>query len=207
MSAEANVSDQLLRPNGPIKAIAVVAVPPLTNPARQEVIAHITQGLLRVGCAVVKHEPPAALPLEDGLRYDPMKDYRALLDHVVAHVPTRPLWAVGYGEGAYLALHAGAKHRKVQVLLGIATPAETLDFSTMKRSKKPKFLIHGERDEVCTLKGLRRFYGQLSEPRDVAIIDSADHAFDGHASEIADAIEELLGDFDIAAYRNWPHEA
>ena len=39
------------------------------------------------------------------------------------------------------------------------------------------------------------FYGQLPEPKELAVIDAADHLFDGHVSEVGDAIEELLGDY------------
>jgi alpha/beta superfamily hydrolase len=43
---------------------------------------------------------------------------------------------------------------------------------------------------------VRLFYTELSEPRELIAIDGADHAFDGHASELADAIEDLLADIE-----------
>jgi putative redox protein len=61
---------------------------------------------------------------------------------------------------------------------------------------KPTFLIHGERDEVIPLKEIRKFYGQLSEPKELVVIDGADHLFDGKVSEVGDGIEDLLQDFD-----------
>ena len=64
----------------------------------------------------------------------------------------------------------------------------------MIAAAKPTFLIHGERDELIPLKDARRFYGQLSEPKELVVIDGADHPFDGKGSEAGDAIADLLQD-------------
>ena len=39
------------------------------------------------------------------------------------------------------------------------------------------------------------FYGQLHEPKELVVIDAADHLFEGKAAEVGEALEELLGDF------------
>jgi alpha/beta superfamily hydrolase len=51
---------------------------------------------------------------------------------------------------------------------------------------------HGERDLLCTAKAAQRFYGTLAEPRELVVVDGADHFFDGHVGELADAIVDLL---------------
>jgi alpha/beta superfamily hydrolase len=62
-------------------------------------------------------------------------------------------------------------------------------------SRKAKFFIHGERDELIPLKEVREFYAQALEPKELVVIDAADHLFDGKVSEVGDAIEDLLGDW------------
>jgi hypothetical protein len=62
-------------------------------------------------------------------------------------------------------------------------------------SRKPKFFVHGERAEVSSLKDIRAFYARAAEPKELAVIDAADHVFDGKVGEVADAIEDLLGDW------------
>ena len=62
-------------------------------------------------------------------------------------------------------------------------------------STKPKFIVHGEEDELIALKTVRQFYAGLPEPREFVQIDRANHLFDGQASEVGDALEELLADF------------
>jgi fermentation-respiration switch protein FrsA (DUF1100 family) len=56
-------------------------------------------------------------------------------------------------------------------------------------------LIHGELDELIPLRDVRRFYGLLEEPKELIVIDGADHVFDGRTSELGDAIEECLAGF------------
>ena len=50
-------------------------------------------------------------------------------------------------------------------------------------SPKPKFFIHGARDELCPLKDMREFYARAAEPKELAV------------GEVADPIEDLLGDW------------
>ena len=42
---------------------------------------------------------------------------------------------------------------------------------------------------------MREFYARAAEPKELVVIDTADHLFDGKVSEVAEAIEELFGDW------------
>ncbi len=83
----------------------------------------------------------------------------------------------------------------VTALIGIACPVNRYDFSAVVAAGRPTFLIHGERDELIPLQEIRRFYALLSEPKELVVIDGADHLFDGKVSEVGEAIEDLLQDF------------
>ena len=67
-------------------------------------------------------------------------------------------------------------------------------FPLTLESEKPKFIVQGERDELCSVKDMWAFYGKLKEPKELVVIDGADHLFDGMTSEVGDALEDLLGD-------------
>jgi alpha/beta superfamily hydrolase len=127
------------------------------------------------------------------------EDYRAALDEMSRRYPGLPLWAAGFSFGSWIALEQGASDDRVKVLIGIAPPVEGrgYEFPRTLASTKPKFLIQGERDEICPLSALRRFYARLQEPKELVVIDGADHLFDGKTSEVGDAIEDLLADFDV----------
>jgi alpha/beta superfamily hydrolase len=40
-----------------------------------------------------------------------------------------------------------------------------------------------------------QFYARLEEPKELVVIDGADHLFDGKTQEVGEALEELLSDF------------
>ena len=106
------------------------------------------------------------------------------------------VWTGGMSFGAWVAMTVGAADPHVTALIGVSPPVNKYNFSEVTAAAKPTFIIHGERDELIPLKEVRRFYGLLSEPKELVVIDGADHLFDGKASEVGDAVEDLLQDFD-----------
>ena len=74
-------------------------------------------------------------------------------------------------------------------------PVNKYDFERWRASAKPKFFIHGELDEICGCREISAFYARAAEPKELVVIDGADHLFDGKVSEVADAVEDLLGDW------------
>jgi alpha/beta superfamily hydrolase len=125
------------------------------------------------------------------------EDFKAALDYMSARYPDRPLWSAGFSFGAWIALETGAVDDRVRALIGIAPPVarEGYDFSNTKGSVKPKFFIQGEADDICLLQDMWKFYSELPEPKELVIIDTADHLFDGHTTEVGEAIEDLVKDF------------
>jgi alpha/beta superfamily hydrolase len=155
----------------------------------------------RIGCAVLRFNfrgvgtsagefdaGPGEMPGE-------MDDFRAALDFMHTRYPGAPLWAAGMSFGAWIALSVGASDPRVSTLVGIAPPLSRYDFEPVRVSTKPKFFIQGERDELCPLKQMKEFYARAADPKELVVIDAADHLFDGQVSEVADAIEDLLGDW------------
>ena len=121
-----------------------------------------------------------------------MEDYRAGLDYMAAEFPGIPLWAGGFSFGAWIALTVGAEDSRAELLLGIAPPIDRYDFTAVKQSDKPKFLIHGEFDELVPLREVKKFYGELREPKELVIVDAADHLFTGKTLELGEVVEDLL---------------
>jgi alpha/beta superfamily hydrolase len=124
-----------------------------------------------------------------------MDDYRAALDFMAARYPGAPLWAAGFSFGAWVAWNVGIDDPRVPLLLGIGLPVNRFDFSPVAGSEKAKFLIHGELDELIAVRDIRKFYAELREPKELIVIDGADHLFDGKTSEVGEAVEDLLKDW------------
>jgi uncharacterized protein len=162
------------------------------------------KGLARIGCAVLRFNfrgvGRSAGEFDEG--EGEMADFRAALDYMAAKYPNSPLWAAGFSFGAWVALEAGALDPRVDVLIGIAPPVATsvsgmnYTFPNTLASTKPKFFVQGEADDVCPIEGMWAFYGKLEEPKELVVIDAADHLFDGRTQEVGEALEELLADFE-----------
>lgn len=161
------------------------------------------KGLTRIGCVVLRFNfrgvGRSAGTFDQG--EGEKADFRAALDYMAARYPGTRLWAAGFSFGSWVALEVGAEDDRVEALIGIAPPVSTsvsgMDYSfpNTLASTKPKFFVQGEADEVCPIQGMWAFYGQLQEPKELVVIDAADHLFDGKTQEVGEALEDLLADF------------
>ncbi len=121
-------------------------------------------------------------------------DFRAAIDFVVEHFPGLPVWAAGMSFGSWVAMTTGAEDPRVSLLLGIAPPVDRYQFDALKTCPLPKFIIHGEDDELISIKEVRKFYGQIPEPKEMITIEDANHLFEMKTSLVGDAVEGLLAD-------------
>jgi hypothetical protein len=162
-----------------------------------KVVYQSAKALARVGCAVLRFNfrgtGRSAGAFDQGI--GEQQDFRAALDFVRERYPLAPLWAAGMSFGSWVGLTAGAHDPRVSALIGVAVPITRYDFESVRTSPKPKFFIHGERDEIGPLKDIREFYARAADPKELVVIDAADHLFDGKVGEVADALEDLLGDW------------
>lgn len=161
------------------------------------------KGLTRIGCVVLRFNfrgvgnSEGTFDLGDGEK----EDFVAALDYMAGSYSGTRLWAAGFSFGAWVALEVGAVDDRVSALIGIAPPVVTsvsgmdYKFPNTLASTKPKFFVQGESDEVCPIQGMWAFYGQLAEPKELVVIDAADHLFEGKTAEVGEALEDLLGDF------------
>ena len=196
---EALLEPPVLERGQPVRAAVVFGHPlPIEGGTMHtKVVFRATKALARLGCAVLRFNFRGVGGSEgvwdegDG----ELDDFRAALDVMASRYPDTELWAAGFSFGSYVALTVGAVDERIRVLIGIAPPVDRYDFSAVRVSHKPKFFIHGERDEVCPVKRMYEFYAQVPEPKELVVIDAASHLFDGKVLEVGDALEDLLADF------------
>jgi hypothetical protein len=158
------------------------------------------KALQRIGCAVLRFNfrgvGRSAGVFDQGI--GERQDFIAALDFMAARHSHTPLWAAGFSFGAWIALETGAIDRRVVTLIGLAPPVarDHYTFPNTLETTKPKFFVQGEFDELCSVQDLWAFYARLKEPKELVVIDGADHLFDGKAAEVGEALEDLLGDFE-----------
>jgi alpha/beta superfamily hydrolase len=186
-------------PSGTPRAAVVFAHPLPTQGGTMhtKVVFQGAKALARIGCVVLRFNcrgvGRSAGEWDDGR--GEQEDYRAAIDFVASQYPGTDVWAAGFSFGSYIAMTVGAEDDRVCALIGIAPPVDRYDYGSVRRSTKPKFIIHGEADELIPLRAVREFYAQLEEPKEFVEIDRANHLFEGQASEVGDALEDLLTDF------------
>ena len=187
------------KPSGEVRAAVVFAHPLPTHGGTMhtKVVFQGAKAFARIGCAVLRFNfrgvGRSAGKWDEGR--GERDDFKAAVDFMAAESPGTELWAAGFSFGAYVALTAGAEDDRICTLIGILPPVNRYDFTLVTKSTKPKFIIHGEADELIPLKQVREFYAQLADPKELVEIDRANHLYDGQVSEVADALEDLLADF------------
>jgi hypothetical protein len=162
-----------------------------------KVVFQAAKALTRIGCVVLRFNfrgvGRSAGTWDNGR--GEMDDYRAAVDFLSGRYPDLEMWAAGFSFGSYIAMTSGADDDRICALIGIAPPVNRYEYASVKLSAKPKFLVHGESDELIPLKAVREFYAHLQGPKELVEIDRANHLFDGQASEVGDALGDLLTDF------------
>ena len=162
-----------------------------------KVMFQSAKALARIGCAVLRFNfrgVGLSAGAWDNGRGE-LDDFNAATAFMAASYPALEMWAAGFSFGSYIATSAGADDDRVCALIAIAPPVDRYEFASVRMSPKAKFIIHGEHDELISLKQVRHFYAQLQEPKELVEIDRANHLFDGQTSEVGDALVELLEDF------------
>jgi len=157
-----------------------------------------TKGLVRVGCAVLRFNfrgvGRSAGEWDEG--QGEKDDFRAALDYMAERFPGLQLWAAGFSFGSFISWSVGVDDPRVCSLIAVAPPVSKWPFpEAIYSSTKPKFIVHGEEDELIDIKAVREFYSKLQEPKELVVVDRATHLFDGQTAEVGDALEELLADF------------
>ncbi|MCC7033829.1 MAG: alpha/beta hydrolase [Acidobacteria bacterium] len=187
-------------PDRPPRAVAVIGHPHplLGGTMHTKAVYQTAKALARIGVAALRFNfrgvgLSAGTFDEGGGERD---DFRAAIDFAAARFPGLPIWAAGMSFGSWIALSVGADDPRVTLLIAIAPPVDRYAYDAVKASTKPKFIIHGEEDEVVSVREVRKLYGEIPEPRELVVIDGADHVFDGKTSLVGEAIEDLLGDFE-----------
>ncbi|MPY88354.1 MAG: alpha/beta hydrolase [Luteitalea sp.] len=186
-------------PRGRVRAAVVLAAshPDIGGTMQNKVLHVAAKTLVDMGCVVLRFNYRgvglSGGPWVEG--HGARDDYRAALDWLETRHRGAPFWAVGYSFGSWVAMTTGAKDDRVVALVGIGLAAESYDYAVLTDSEKAKFLIHGDHDSISPLRAVQRLYARIPEPRELVVIEGADHAFDGHVLDVGDTLGDLLADF------------
>ena len=132
-----------------------------------------------------------------------VEDVRAALDWLDAEFRLLMIFA-GFSFGAAVGLRAACPDSRVEALIGIGTPVapvaagdetpRTYNFDFLRQCAKPKLFVSGGRDQFGPRTRLEALVAMLAGPKELVVIEGADHFFEGRVRELRAAIESWVGD-------------
>jgi uncharacterized protein len=125
-------------------------------------------------------------------------DVRSALDYLGAQFSGVPLAAAGFSFGAWVGLRIGCRDPRVVDLIGLGLPIDDrkLRFDYLRTCAKPKLLVQGESDQYAAKDHFERFVqtfnAEATKATRAVFIPAADHFFQGHLDEMADAMRQWI---------------
>ena len=117
-----------------------------------------------------------------------IEDVRDALDYLSETYPGEDMTLAGFSFGSRTGMAVGCDDERVARLISIGTPVEKYrDYDFLTSVKKPILFLHGDKDEFCSVEGLRSITDQIPHA-EVVIFENCGHFFDEHLNELRDAI-------------------
>lgn len=122
-----------------------------------------------------------------------MDDARFALEFLSRRYPGIPVIIAGFSFGAWVGLRVGAADDRVQVLIGLGTPARMFGENALQDCHKPKLFIHGTADETTPYDLTQEWFERVPAPKNLVSIEGADHFFVNRLPEVNAIIEHFVG--------------
>ncbi len=127
------------------------------------------------------------------------KDVAAALDYLetLDFVNKDALIVSGYSFGCWVSMNAVVEDPRPKALVGISPPLDMYDFNFLKTEKRPKLLISGDRDFVCSKDAFLSMAHEISEPKRTVLLEGVDHFHVGSENLISEKVDEFLKQYVI----------
>lgn len=131
-------------------------------------------------------------------------DVRAALNWLDAEFHL-PMVFCGFSFGAATGLRAVCDDSRVKGLISLGTPIDVdgrgYSYQFLENCAKPKLFISGSRDQYSPPEALQRVVELAPEPKELVVVEAADHFFEGHLAEMQAAVREWVVKFFAPAYQ------
>ncbi len=160
------------------------------------VTSKLASGLLKIGIATLrfnfrgvggsggKHGDGAA----------EMDDVKAALGFIDRYdgVDSSNTILAGYSFGCWVGLKAAFIEERPMRLVGVSPPLDIYDFSFLADENRPKLLIAGDRDFVCSQEKFQELAENVPEPKRIILLPGVDHFHFGTEEKVVDSVVEFL---------------
>lgn len=160
------------------------------------VTSSISSGLLDHGIATLRFNfrgvGKSAGTHGDGV--DEIKDVLAAITFLdsLDEVDSSNIILAGYSFGCWVGLKAAAQESRAMRLVGVSPPVDMYDFSFLVNEMRPKILLAGDSDFVCSTTNFLELVAKIPEPKRIVTLEGADHFHFGREDYIISEIIEFL---------------
>jgi len=125
---------------------------------------------------------------------DEVDDVLAALDFLeqASGIDSKRLLMAGYSFGCWVGLKAAARDQRPHWLIGISPPVNMYDFEFLTQEKRPKLLIAGDRDFVCSQENFHELTNRIPEPKRVVVLPRTDHFHGGGEENLMREVNSFL---------------
>lgn len=139
---------------------------------------------------------------------DELEDVRAALDFLAGleHLDPARMLVAGYSFGCWVGLRAAANDARPVALIGISPPLNEYDFGFLLEEKRPKLLVVGDRDFVCSRERFEGLAAGIPEPKRTTIFPGADHFSVGDHKGMSTELNAFLDDLPLVYQADTSHQ-
>jgi len=119
-------------------------------------------------------------------------DLRAAIRVIKEKYPGAEIWLAGFSFGSAMMLRSSACDPRIRALIAAGVPVSKYDFTQIAKCGKPKLFVQGSLDEFGSTEGLRKLFDVLDEPKQLKVIEGADHFFEGHLAELSQTVAAFI---------------
>ena len=123
-----------------------------------------------------------------------MLDVAACLNHLSSdeRLDSSKIILSGYSFGSWVAMKTTISDQRPSRLIMISPPLDMYDFSFLRSEKRPKLMVAGDGDFVCSLKRFEEFSDEVADPKMSVILKGHDHFHWGTEDAITNQARQFL---------------
>lgn len=126
-------------------------------------------------------------------------DVAGAIEYLVAREDVDPhrIYLMGYSFGAFVGLRYVESDPHIAAVVALCLPLGAASIGSLKRDfwescSTPKLFLVGDRDHICPLPELQALVQSLPEPKQLIVLEGADHFLWGREEEVAETIGDYL---------------
>jgi alpha/beta superfamily hydrolase len=186
----------LKEPASAVTRVCVVCHPhPLFGGTmHNKVVYRVAKAFEKAGFAVLRFNFRGAGRSEGAHDYGrgEQEDLRAAIEFMEGKYTDAEVWIAGFSFGAAVMLRAACVDARIRAIVAAGAPVSKYDFAQVIECRVPKLFVQGALDEFGSPADLEGFVERLSEPKQLKIIEGADHFFESHLDELEQAVSSFI---------------